>query len=306
MKTRILVSTACCLLGGAGTANAALVYQRAGNAKIVVAHDDGSHRHVIAEGAQPKISPDGRWVVYAKQRGSDFDLVVVKTRGGTARRLMRHYAACTCSPSVPGLGTAWSPDSRHVVAQDASNGIVELIDVADGSKRDLPFDAGRPSFSPDATRIAGPYGEPGLAVYNIKHRTLKRVSSVGDAPAWGHGGLAFATEHGISVKRKLDEPGRLVKPRTSDESFRFAVDWTAAGGKLLAATGPSQFSLKAFVISPSSGQVLRLPATFSEVDALSRRGHWVLGATSGDVVAMAPDGKTRVLAHHAQSPSWTK
>jgi hypothetical protein len=288
---------------------AKLAYQKLGERHatqgVYVARDDGSHPRVVAQGTEPEISPDGRSVVFARPHGDDFDLAVVSTKGGRARRLMRRYVSCICR-GIPELGVVWSPDSRYVVAQNASNGVVELIDVANGTKRELPFDSGKPSFSPDATRIVGPYGQPGLAVYNIRLRRLRQVSNLGDGPAWSRTGLAVETEQGIKLKQKLAQPGRLVKPRTGSESFRYAVDWTASGDKLLTAGGPNQFSLKAFVISPASGSVVTLPATFSEVDAISRRGHWVLGAIGGDVVAMRPNGERRILANNALSPSWTK
>ena len=97
---------------------------------------------------------------------------------------------------------------------------------------------------------------------------------------------------------------RLLVPAST--SVLYPLGWSAGGGRLLAAQGETEFTLKALLITPSSGQVVTFAPTFSEIDGLSKNGRHVLGVVDGNVVTAAADGSSRVLASSASSASWTR
>jgi hypothetical protein len=290
-------------------ADAKLVYQRAGTREIVTARDDGSQPHVIAHGVMPVISPNGRWVAFATPLRGDADLKLVRIDGGRSHLLMHHFPACACGPAIPTFKAVWSPDSRFIVGDDTSDGIPQLIDIERQTRRDLPFAYGGASFSPDVETIAAPVEDKRtrieLIAYDLKTRHRRHIG-YGDAPAWGAGGVAFAAKAGLKVRHRFDRPARLLMPRASDQTYLYGVNWSSSGGRVLAAAGPSPFKLKAFLISPSSGRIVTLAPTFSEVEALSRDGRSVLGVTGGNVVRVGCHGHVHTLARHALSASWTK
>jgi hypothetical protein len=293
----------------AAPADAVLVYQRAGVREIVAARDDGSHPHVIAHGIDPIVSPNGRWVLFGTPRRADADLKLVRIEGGRVHFLMHNFPACGCGLQSLWLRQVWSPDSRYVLAYDASDGITQLIDLVQHTRRERGCSG---SFSPDVARIAigcddvTPYSETRtLSIYNIHNRSFRGIGS-GDLPLWGTVGLAFTREKGLVLERKIGGHARLLVPNPSRTPFLYPVDWSLRGRTLLAADGREEFKLKALLVTLVSGRVVTLGPTFSEVDALSRRGRWVLGVTGGNVVAMRTDGSTRILARHAVSASWTK
>lgn len=297
------------LLAFAPSAGARLVYQRTGKKEIVAAKDDGSQAHVIAAGIDPIVSPNGKWVAFASPRSVYADLKLVSVQTGATRLLRHNFPACACGPLSAGLRPVWSANSRYLVAVDASNGIGHLFDIANRSQHELTAGYGSSGFAPDSDRIAvsyvdNPHQPNRLAVYNVERRTSKGIGA-GDMPAWGAAGLAFTRPKGLVLEAQPGGSARVLVP-WDGRGFLYGVDWSEGGGRLLAARGTHEFSLKALLIAPGSGHVVTLAATFSEVDALSRHGRWVLGATGGDVVAMRAGGETRVLARNASSASWTK
>jgi hypothetical protein len=297
------------LLACVSPAGATLVYQRTGVREIVAARDDGSHSHVIAHGINPIVSPSGRWVAFAKRRRVDADLRLVSIEGGQSRLLRHDFPACACGPPIAQLKPVWSPDSRYLVALDASDGVAHLFDVARKSDRELTSGYGSGGFSPDASRVAVGYSDGSssfsqLAIYNIEHRQFRQIGP-GDAPVWGRQGLAFVRPAGLVFEEQIGGRARLLVPRKG-RGFIYPVDWSADGEKLLAAVGSDEFALKALLITPNSGATVTLAPTFSEVDALSKHGTWVLGVAGNNVLAVKADGTTRVLAQNAVSASWTK
>src|SRR3954449_3463492 len=74
-----------------------------GSESIYLASPTGNHPLRLARGADPAISPDGRWVVYRRDtHAAAGALLVIGTDGGTARRL----------PAMSYEQVVWSADSR--------------------------------------------------------------------------------------------------------------------------------------------------------------------------------------------------
>ncbi|MEA2274839.1 MAG: hypothetical protein QOI98_3547, partial [Solirubrobacteraceae bacterium] len=136
------------------TADAKLVFQRAGSKAIVVARNDGSHRHVIAHGFAPVVSPDGKWVSFFRWHRFGDSLHVVDTAGGKSRKLSGGALAMEPMPAV------WSPDSQLLLASNGRDSAL-LFNIERRTKhgyglRDDQLAGG--AFSPDATRLVLAYG----------------------------------------------------------------------------------------------------------------------------------------------------
>jgi hypothetical protein len=104
------------------------VQLKSGKSEVWVANADGSNAHKLANGFDPRISPDGRWIAY-QNTVRDRDLVyVVPSTGGTPRRLTPPR------PEYADYSFAWAADStRVVVGGVAEQPLVRVLDPATGS-----------------------------------------------------------------------------------------------------------------------------------------------------------------------------
>jgi hypothetical protein len=84
---------------------------------------DGSGRTRLGVGEQPRVSPDGRWIVFYRRtkRGSGEEVRVMPTVGGRSV-LVR---------AGPGLYASWLPDSKRLLVHEPSVGL--LLIARDGS-----------------------------------------------------------------------------------------------------------------------------------------------------------------------------
>jgi len=105
--------------------------------------------------AEPKVSPDGRWVAYLESYDGRGAIMVVPRAGGPARPLTTDPPA---SPAAAYGGGAfdWSPDGRWVV-YSAADGKLWAVPVDGGRAWRLAEGEGRqraPAFSPDGRLVA--------------------------------------------------------------------------------------------------------------------------------------------------------
>jgi eukaryotic-like serine/threonine-protein kinase len=97
----------------------------------------------------PAISPDGRWLAYASDRGgSEFlEIYIQPLAGGASRRLT--------SGSADQLEPAFAPDGNTLAYRsDAAGGGVYAISLPEGPPRLLAQGGRRPRFSPDGEQLA--------------------------------------------------------------------------------------------------------------------------------------------------------
>ena len=118
---------------------------------------DGSHPRALPVknpgfDVEPKYSPDGRWIAFARMRneGSEEAVFVVRSNGGRAHRLTP-WGQFVEHPS-------WSPDGRWIIFNLAPNGDIQVIRPSGRRYHTiLPASVGhgyhKPSFSPDGKRI---------------------------------------------------------------------------------------------------------------------------------------------------------
>src|SRR5436309_3492193 len=106
------------------------------------------------EAANPRFSPDGKWVAFTGQYAGNQDVYVVSAEGGEPRRLTWHPA--------PDLVQGWTPDGRSVVFSSGRASWAPLaaprfwtVPADGGPEEPMPLPRGyQGRISPDGSRIA--------------------------------------------------------------------------------------------------------------------------------------------------------
>jgi TolB protein len=116
-------------------------------------HPDGSGFKVIGEGIDPAISPDGKWVAFARQQEDGHHLWVMSPDGGNARSLTKKGNAWA------GVHACWTPDGRAILFADRVGTALELFrcDFPSAAIVQLTHLGGAvtsPSVSPDGKWIS--------------------------------------------------------------------------------------------------------------------------------------------------------
>lgn len=318
----------------AAPAHASIVYARGGlHRSVWIANDDGSAaRKLVAGGEEPRISPDGRAVVYTVEGdGNRPQLREIPAAGGASKLLLAPVRFGTL---------AWSPDSRYVAAQTGPlNGAQKLvlIDRATGTSRTLARGAFySASFSPDSTQLV--YSRaPRDALFPVANLEVaptaggpaRAITSDGhdQYPLWGPSRIAFTRYHrparhgdGPKFNLWLSAPDGSGRRRLTHDKVPFlltgltAVAWSADGTRLLAQFG-GQDTAYAVTVDPATGaeDVLGSKSQGFVVDALSHDGSTVLGTLGGAIfgsrarVVTVPyaGGRATTLAH-GDSADWNR
>jgi hypothetical protein len=290
------------------------------NPSVWSAADNGSARHRIGQGSNPRVSPDGKTIVFLRQgkgRQAEPELMVVAADGSAApRRLMTGWRET--------YDFAWSPDSTTVAAirgPEVGRKTLVLVDVASGAKRTVAkgffagvsFDpggsglvyafAGKEKFPlrSDVFRLGLPSpisSEPGVAIKPIAERRQRITRDhQSQYPLWGpKRRIVFVKLLGAKQRRYgpknelflMDPDGSHVKRLTHtkvDQLLQglFPTEWSASGKQLLAEF-EGQDTSYAVTVNPSTG---RQHALSKDVEhgfagtALSDDGRTVLGQTGG-------------------------
>jgi len=281
---------------------------------IWVADDNGKRAHRFAAGANPRVSPDGRWIAYSPSGSPRFgtELVVASTDGsGPAKRLLGRWL----EPDV----FAWSPDSTMIAALSGERGArrLVLIDVACETGEVLCFRIGQrvvakgyfsgASFSPDGGRLVyararsesfpprGDIFRTGTGVGNPSHRLTRDHRSA--SPVWGpHGKIVFVKQLGAKKRRSgpknelylMNASGGKVRRLTHTRVSPLAqgltpTAWSPAGNRLLAQFGGQDLTY-AVSVNPRNGRQRPLVEATEQgfVGAgFSADGRRVLGTTGG-------------------------
>jgi len=151
---------------------------------IYRASPTGTHAVRLAVGADPAISPDGRWVAYV---GGTVDqprgLRLIGSAGGSPRPL----------PVTSRSPVAWSPDSRLLAASRERG--VTIVDVRSGRATTirLPEASGGFSFSPGGRTLAFQHSTgrgPDIYAVSTGGGAVRRLTDDGrsESPLWGRAG----------------------------------------------------------------------------------------------------------------------
>ncbi|HEY4241499.1 MAG TPA: hypothetical protein VGM88_16875 [Kofleriaceae bacterium] len=121
--------------------------------RLVAIDEHGDRRFaLIASGdhdTEPAISPDGKWIAFARRTGEHKQLFVAPLGAEQAARPLTDAIALDASP-------AWTADGRTVVFASTRGGSFDLwrVSTAGGAPEQLTFDAGHevaPSVASDGT-----------------------------------------------------------------------------------------------------------------------------------------------------------
>ncbi len=326
------------LLAAPSAASATLVFVRNPVKPVVwVARDNGSAARRLAPGSLPRVSPDGRMVVYMKLGGGasyNPSLMVVPSNG---RRRPRRLARGWRYPST----FAFSPDSRMIAAvlgPELGRQTLVVIDLASGARRTIAtgyFDGA--SFSPDGSsliyaRSPGNRYPPRSDIYTVRLAggAVKRITRDHRSldPLWGpRGRIVFvkmidARQRRYGPKNELylmGPSGGHVRRLTHTNVGQLLqgltpTQWSASGTRLLAEFGGQDTSY-GVTVNPSTGAQRRVGGDRGLLaTALSAGGSRILGSSGGpeplgrhDVVSVAyGGGPVKVLARNAVEPDWSR
>ena len=248
-RTAYVVVVAAVTLGAAPVASARIVATKGfgpGAGRIVIARDDGSHVHRLAQGDEAQIAPNGKLVAVSNmdpgQQGTHPRVMVYRASGGRPLFVIRKRI----------FPIAWSRDSRMLVGLESVNATddrVVVIDAKTGARTGLlTGDLDYPTFSPDSKQIAfvgyGPginYGGT-LKVLDLATRSVRTLAEHASLPVWGRLGIAFETvfhnEYHFSNLALIQPDGsgfrRLTNVPPRKTSGFYPVDWSDDGTRLLA------------------------------------------------------------------------
>jgi hypothetical protein len=319
-----------CSVGQQRRAGLAYEHVEGHKSSVWVSRADGSHAHELAsEGYGPALSPSGRWLVYSLPgRSGPFGPVrLVDLLGGGSRVL-------------GGVGTyVWSPDGRQLLLT-GRNELVLLDDS--GRKRVLVHSpsASPGSFSADGKafvygvdngRVGRGYRSD-LFVVRLSDGRVRQVTHDGhsDRPTWGGGWIAYRRFHfsgdrsiGEIRLMRADGTGDRLIARGHDNVARAEegiepVQLSADGTRLLACLTfefgcpPSAFTIPGGRRVPLSFHAD--PRTLTAPDALSRDGKEILvtvdpgesNLTYRVYAVPLGGGRSKLLLHGAESPSWSR
>ena len=330
---RALLPAVLAVLLLAAPAHASIVYARGNaNPSVWIAGDDGGGARRLAAGDEPRISPDGRAVVYTVEGdGSRPQLREIPAAGGASKPLLAPVRWGTF---------AWSPDGRYVAAETGPlNGTqtLVLIDRSTGTTRTLARGAFySASFSPDSTQLVysrAPrdvlFPVADLAVVSTAGGRAHAITSDGrdQYPLWGPSRIAFTRYHrparhgdGPKFDLWLSAPDGSGRRRLTHDKVPFllngltAVAWSADGTRLLAQFG-GQDTAYGVTVDPATGaeHVLGSKSQGLVVDALSRDGSTVLGTLGGAtfgsrarVVTVPYAGGRATTLAHGESADWNR
>jgi Tol biopolymer transport system component len=324
----------------APSAHATLVFNEGADtsrASVWSANDDGTNAKRIARGGlNPRISPDGRNVVFQTvygALGSRPQLVLVPAEGGPRKVLL--------DPAWRADTEAWSPDSRYVAAvtgPEVGTQRLVLIDVTNGAVQTLArgqfYGA---SFSPSGGAVVFARARreeypprASLYVASLGGGTPVRITSGHPDiyPLWGPQTIVFTRQR--RPARKYDSWKQDLFVMTSSDaaprqlthqhpSFLLAgltpVSWSADGARLLGQFG-GQDTVFAQTVDPVSGRTRTVGREAESIigAALSRDGSAILATrgafedTAQTEIVTIPygGGAPHVLVRHAFSPDWNR
>jgi Tol biopolymer transport system component len=306
-----------------------LVYTRNLNRSsqaVWIARTDGTHPRLLVRGLFGALSPDGRWVAYARclvpfercQMGNaPFALFLIGSSGGKSRLLARN----TSYPN-------WSPRSDRIVAV-RKNALVSLdLDGNLSVLEENPATAGW-SFSPDGKWVVYAKARKNtkcasdLFIVRASGGEKHRLTGGRDIfPIWGRRWIAFSRypQNCAFARRiwRIRRDGSGEQPVTAAPPPRLAsqgyygfdpIEWTPDERVLLAGFA-SEWGAEAIRVDIASGAFRKLSGYALD---LSRDGRVALvdsGGTEGphEIAAVTiADGHRRLLAHgDVAFPSWNR
>jgi Tol biopolymer transport system component len=265
---------------------------------IYLASPAGNNPVRLARGADPAISPDGRWVVYRRDtKTQPGGLLIISTGSGQPRQL----PASSDDPVV------WSPDSRRVAATGSGTGHLAIVNVGSGKVITLrvPQASYGYSFSPDGGELAFTHSTgSGQNIYTVSTSSgaVRPLTDDGrsSSPLWGPTGIAFGRQGDVWL---MDEDGGDVRQLTHTRAGIYPAAWSSNGTRLLAAY-PANHNGKLYSVDVSTGAAKDLTGFVGDLYAqgLSRSGKTILAAI-GCGGTISPFGRVETIPFAGGRPT---
>lgn len=228
------------------------------------------------------MSPDGKYVAYAKRGAGAQSLVVRQTESSSSLELL--------PPETVGyVGVTFAPDGNSIFyvsfAYGASQASVYRIPVLGGTPQRIADDAdSRVTVSPDGTKIAFVRSVPGRTDRQMviasanggSERVLATQSSEPmfsfQGPAWSPDGTTIATStasprtglQGVDILLVNAESGAVTRFGSKQWRWVGQLAWLPDGRELLAtaaaADDPAMMSEQIWILSYPSGEARRITA----------------------------------------------
>jgi Tol biopolymer transport system component len=183
-----------------------------------------------AADVDPAVSPDGKWVAFASDRGGSVAIYVVGTDGTGLKRVSPRLFAPQSGEGIEAQ-IAWSADSSEIAA------IVPNLDARAAPLYDTPLSGGWHQIAANASPSSLPAWSPDrkLISYGTNFGTIQVVSSAGkrqwwepgtDSSAWSKSDRLAVVTNSASISLYSDTGRRL----SSFEGNAFA--WSLTGDSL--------------------------------------------------------------------------
>ena len=261
----------------------------------------------------PSLSPDGKWVVYARRNGERSDIYLLAVGGENPINLTKDLTGDSEQPVL-------SQDGESIAFRSQSDGGGLFVMGRTGELRRRVSDAGfNPSWSPDGKWLAYssdragdfPSAHPGgaeLWIVDVDSGEKRRLNAV-DAlqPAWSPDGKRIAywgvdpATHQRDLWSLAVADGTPVQV-TNDPANEVSPAWSSDGRVLyFASDRAGTLNLWRIGISPASGQpsgsadALTVPGVYAVHPTLSKDGSRLAYATvtrTTNVLASAFDSQT--------------
>jgi Tol biopolymer transport system component len=338
MRTRAAVwivglVTAAALVAPLG-AGAMLVFTRNPlHPAVFAASDSGKGAHRIGSGSSPRVSPDGKTIVF-RRAAKISEMAVVPAAGGKPRTLLEDW-------QEP-FDFAFSPDSTMVAAErghELGKRKLVVVDVATGRQQVLATGYfGGFSFSPDGSELVFAKSGKSFSVSADLYRVSvsgggKPVALTNDhrstSPLWSpNNQIVFdrvsnlKSELGPKAQLYLMNPHgggakQLTHTKVPPLIFGLSpVAFSSNGRRLLAEYG-GEDTAYAVTVNPRTGAERKVIPGDQEIGfygtALSADGKSVLGTSSvepgrGQHIEAVPyaGGKRKVLVANGYEPDWSR
>jgi dipeptidyl aminopeptidase/acylaminoacyl peptidase len=321
-------------------AEATLVYvKNPMHPAVFAANDNGGGAFKVGPGSNPRVSPDGNAIAYARESsGGKRQLMIGAAAGGGSAPVLNNLQDSfyvTFSPDSKLVAAIRGPElgKRSLVLLDVTSGTL-LRTVASGYFSGI-------SFSPDGTELAYSVSqsEDFPAKTDVFTATVAagkpvQITKGGNSldPLWGPAGkIVFAKQLGAKSRKYgpknelfLMNPNGSAQKRLTQTKIGpllqglYPTAWSASGNQLLTEF-EGQDTSYAVTVNPKTGAQKPLDKMGDGErgfvgTALSKDGTVVLGFTGGfepgpnHDVATIPygGGKAKTLVKNASEPDWSR
>lgn len=304
---------------------------------VYVANDNGGGAFKVGPGSNPRVSPDGDVIAYARESSNGRrELRIAAAAGGGSKAVLSNLQ--------DSFYVTFSPDSKLVAAvrgPEIGKGKLVLIDVTSGTLLRTVASGyfSGISFSPDGTELtySVSQSEDFRAKTDVFTATVAsgkpvQITKGGNSldPLWGPSGkIVFVKQLGAKSRKYgpknelflMSQFGTQVKRLTNTKvgpllQGLYPTAWSASGNQLLAEF-EGQDTSYAVAVNPKTGAQTPLGKTGEQGfvgTAISKDGSMVLGFTGGfepgpnHMVEAVPydDGRVKRLVKNAYEPDWSR